>query len=302
MMVHMKELKGCITAMVTPFGKKLEVDYVGLRENVGFQIRNGISGLTPLGTTGESPTVTDAERTKVISAVIDEANGRVPIIPGTGTNSTEHTISLTKEAEDLGADAALIVTPYYNKPSQEGIFRHFEAVSLATDIPIIVYNIAGRTGVNIETSTLLRISSLDNVIGVKEASGSITQIGDVINTLPKPFRVLSGDDAITLPLLSLGGSGVISVVSNLLPSSVSKMVAYALSGNMKKATELHFKLLPIFKGAFMDSNPVPIKTAMGLCGMPSGGFRLPLCEMKHSKEEKLRAILHNYKELKLANK
>jgi 4-hydroxy-tetrahydrodipicolinate synthase len=295
----MKELKGCITAIITPFDKKLQIDYDGLEEIIEFQIKNGISGITPLGTTGESPTITDEERTRIIKTAIKKADGRVPVIPGTGSYSTEHTIKYTKEAEELGADAVLIVTPYYNKPSQEGIYRHFEAISKATDIPIIAYNIAGRTGVNIETTTLLRMSSLNNIIGVKEASGNISQISDVIDQLPKGFTVLSGDDNITLPLMALGGKGVISVVGNLLPGRLSEMVRSALAGNMKKATQIHYKLMPIFKGAFIDSNPIPIKTAMRLSGMPSGGFRLPLCNMTEQKEEKLRLILSKYNELKL---
>jgi 4-hydroxy-tetrahydrodipicolinate synthase len=296
----METLNGCITAIITPFDRRLRVDYAGLKENVDFQIKNGVSGITPLGTTGESPTINDDERTKIIKTVIDQANGRVKVIPGTGSYCTEDAIRYTKEAEDLGADAVLIVTPYYNKPSQEGLYQHFRAISEATDIPIIAYNIAGRTGVNIETSTLLRISSLNNVIGVKEASGSISQISDVIEQLPGSFSVLSGDDNITLPLMALGGTGVISVVSNLLPKRVSEMVGHALKGNMKMATKMHYELMPIFKGAFIDSNPVPIKTAMALSGMPSGGFRLPLCAMSEQKEEKLKVILSRYPELKMA--
>lgn len=294
----MKEIKGSITAMITPFDRKLEVDYSGLEHNVEFQIKNGISGLVPLGTTGESPTITGQERTKIIKSVVKQVNGRVLVIPGTGSNSTEETIKYTKEAQNLGADAALIVTPYYNKPSQEGLYRHFEAVSKSTDIPVIVYNIAGRTGVNIETPTLLRISQLDNVVGVKEASGNINQIGDVIDQLPDDFIVLSGDDNLTLPLMALGGAGVISVVANLLPKRISQMTSAALEGDMAKAAKIHFDLLPIFKGAFIESNPIPIKTAMRLCGMPSGGLRLPLCEMMPHNQDKLKAILSKYSELK----
>ncbi len=298
-MTPMKKFEGCITAIVTPFDSKLRVDYAGLMKNVNFQIANGVSGITPLGTTGEAPTINVEERTKIIKTIIDEVNGKVPVIPGTGSNSTSHTIEMTKEAQDLGADAVLIMTPYYNKPSQEGIFRHFEAISSATDIPIIVYNIAGRTGVNIETTTMLKISGLENVVGVKEASGNVGQMMDVIDQLPKEFTVLSGDDNLTLPLISLGGRGAISVVSNLLPRRTSQMVSAAMKGNLEEATRLHYELLPLFKGAFIDANPIPIKTAMRLSGMPSGGFRLPLCELSDQKEEKLRAILVKYKELKL---
>lgn len=285
--------------MITPFNANLEVDYQGLSDNIEFQIANGVSGLVPLGTTGEAPTVTDSERTQIVKTAVKQVNHRVPVIVGTGSNSTEHTIKYTKEAQELGADCVLIVTPYYNKPSQEGIYRHFEAITKATDIPIIVYNIAGRTGVNIETATLKRISALEGIVGVKEASGNIGQIMEVIDQLPKDFLVISGDDNMTLPLIALGGCGVISVVSNLLPRRVSEMVNSALNGDMKNADRLHYELLPIFKGAFIETNPVPIKTAMRLSGMAAGGLRLPLCEMLKPNEEKLRGILAQYSELKI---
>jgi 4-hydroxy-tetrahydrodipicolinate synthase len=295
----MRAIRGCITAMATPFDKDLEVDYEGLRSNAEFQIRNGVSGLVPLGTTGESPTISESERTKIIRTVVSAANGRVPVIVGTGTNSTEHTIKYTREAKELGADAVLIVSPYYNKPSQEGLYRHFEAISRAVSIPIIVYNIASRTGVNIETQTMLRISALDNVIGVKESSGNMNQIMDAVDQLPDDFIVLSGDDHLALPIIALGGQGLISVVSNLLPNKVSSMIDAALSGNMKTARRLHYELMPIFKGAFIETSPVPIKTAMRLSGMPAGGVRLPLYEMSQNNLERLKSVLYRYKELRV---
>jgi len=284
--------------MITPFNRAMQVDYAGLSENVEFQIGRGVSGLAPLGTTGESPTISGAERSKLLKSVIDKTNGRVPVIPGTGTNSTEHTVELTKEAEDLGADAALLVTPYYNRPSQEGIFRHFEAVSKAVDLPLMIYNIPGRTGVNIETQTLLRLSSLSNIVAVKEASGNISQMAEVIQQLPKSFTVLSGDDGITLPLMALGGRGVVSVVSNLLPKRVCDLTIAMLAGDVKGARDIHNRLMPIFKGAFIDTNPIPIKAAMKLAGMPAGGVRPPLCEMDAGKMEKLKELLLKYPELK----
>ncbi|MBI2076279.1 MAG: 4-hydroxy-tetrahydrodipicolinate synthase [Candidatus Aenigmarchaeota archaeon] len=293
------ELSGCITALVTPFDKNLQIDYAGLRENVRFQIKNGVSGLVPLGTTGESPTVTDDERDKIISAVVEETNDKVPVIVGTGTNSTEKTIKYTKHAKELGADAVLIVSPYYNKPTQEGLYRHFKAVSDSVDIPIIVYNIQGRTGVNIETPTLLRMSELENIVAVKEASGSIAQMMDVIDQLAG-FTVLSGDDNMTLPLIAAGGKGIISVVSNLLPRLVSDMVAAALKGDFANARALHYRLMPIFKGAFIETNPIPIKTAMQLAGMAAGPCRLPLCEMLPQNLEKLKGVLKKYEELKIS--
>jgi 4-hydroxy-tetrahydrodipicolinate synthase len=295
----MERINGCITAMVTPFDRKLQVDYRGLEANVGFQVANGVSGLATLGTTGEAPTITDSERTRIIETVVGKTAGRVPVIVGVGTNSTEKTIRYSKEAEELGGDAILVVGPYYNKPSQEGIYRHFEAISNAVDLPIIVYNIASRTAMNIETPTLARIARLGTVIGVKEASGNLNQVMDVISQLPNDFIVISGDDNLTLPVVAMGGKGVISVVSNLFPKMVSEMVRCAISGDSKGAKELHYKLMPIFKGAFLEANPVPIKTAMCMAGMPAGGVRLPLCEMLPQNLDKLNGILSNYLELEV---
>ncbi len=292
------KFEGCMTAMITPFDENLQVDYEGLRQNVRFQIENGISGLVPLGTTGESPTITDEERDRIISTVIEESNGKIPVIVGTGTNSTDKTIKHTKHAKDLGADAVLIVSPYYNKPTQEGLYKHFKAINDSVDISIIVYNIQGRTGVNIETPTLLRISELENIVAVKEASGSISQMMDVIHQLPKDFIVLSGDDNMTLPLIAAGGMGVISVVSNLLPRMVSDMVGFALDRDLDKARDLHYRLMPIFKGAFVETNPIPIKAAMSLAGMPAGKCRLPLCDMSQQNLEKLKDVLKKYQEIK----
>ena len=288
-----------MTAIITPFNKKLEVDYEGLKSNIKFQIENGVSGLVPLGTTGESPTISDEEREKILATTINEAGGKVPVIAGVGTNSTAHTIEYARQAEDLGADALLVVSPYYNKPTQEGLYRHYEAISKAVNIPIVVYNIQSRTGVNIETKTLARMAALPNITAVKEASGSMQQISDVIDSMPKEFTVLSGDDNMTLPLISAGGSGVISVVSNLLPKRLSSMVGVALSDKMDEARIMQHELLPMFKAAFIETNPVPIKTAMSLCGMPSGGVRLPLCEMNSENAKYLAKVISRYMELKL---
>ena len=288
-----------MTAIITPFNKKLEVDYEGLKSNIKFQIENGVSGLVPLGTTGESPTISDEEREKILATTINAADGKVPVIAGVGTNSTSHTIEYARQAEDLGADALLVVSPYYNKPTQEGLYRHYEAVSKAVNIPIVVYNIQSRTGVNIETKTLARMAALPNMAAVKEASGSMQQISDVIDSMPKEFTVLSGDDNMTLPLISAGGSGVISVVSNLLPKRLSSMVGAALSSKMDVARVMQHELLPVFKAAFIETNPVPIKTAMSLCGMPSGGVRLPLCEMSSENSKYLAKVISMYMELKL---
>ena len=270
-------ISGVYTALVTPFTKD-DIDFEGMRKNIRFQIDQGVSGILPLGTTGESPTITHEEKDNIIKLAVEEARGKVQVMVGTGSNATNATIRYTETARELGADIVLIVTPYYNKPTQEGIFQHFKAVNDAVDIPIIVYNIQGRTGINISTETMRRLSELSNVVGVKEASGNIIQIGDVIGTIVNTgtkFSVLSGDDGLTLPLLSLGGHGVISVVSNLLPARVVAMVQAALNNDFKTAAKIHFELLPLFKGAFIETNPIPIKAAMNICGMAAGGCRLP---------------------------
>ncbi|MBI3037081.1 4-hydroxy-tetrahydrodipicolinate synthase [Candidatus Woesearchaeota archaeon] len=284
-------IEGAMTAMVTPFTDSNELDVEGLKRNVRFQIENGISGLIPLGTTGESPTVSDEERETVIKTVVAAAAGKVNVIVGTGTNSTEHSIELSRQAEELGADAVLVVSPYYNKPTQEGLFRHFKAIAESISIPVVVYNIQGRTAVNIETATLARMAQVPNIIAVKEASGNLAQMMDVLEQLPKAFSVVSGDDNLTLPLMALGGRGVISVVSNLIPRKVSDMCAAAAKGDFATARRLHFEMLPIFKAAFFETNPIPIKTAMNLAGMPAGPVRMPLCEMQPANVDKLRAVI-----------
>jgi 4-hydroxy-tetrahydrodipicolinate synthase len=265
-----------------------------LRENVRFQIENGVHGLVPLGTTGESPTIKEEERKLIIKTVVDEVNGKIPVIVGTGTYSTEEAVRLSKEAQDLGADGLLVVAPYYNKPTQEGLYLHFKAISEAVDLPIIVYNIPGRTGVNVEVQTLVRLSQFDNIVAVKEASGNLAQVMDIIEALGDRITVLSGDDNLTLPIMALGGKGVISVISNLLPKPLVELVESALKGDFKKAKELHYHLLPLFKAAFIETNPIPIKTMMNLVGMKAGPCRLPLCNMQPHNLEKVKKILSRY--------
>jgi 4-hydroxy-tetrahydrodipicolinate synthase len=265
-----------------------------LRENVRFQIENGVHGLVPLGTTGESPTIKEEERKLIIKTVVDEVNGKIPVIVGTGTYSTEEAIRLSKEAQDLGADGLLVVAPYYNKPTQEGLYLHFKAISEAVDLPIIVYNIPGRTGVNVEVQTLVRLSQFDNIVAVKEASGNLAQVMDIIEALGDRITVLSGDDNLTLPIMALGGKGVISVISNLLPKPLVELVESALKGDFKKAKELHYHLLPLFKAVFIETNPIPIKTMMNLVGMKAGPCRLPLCNMQPHNLEKVKKILSRY--------
>jgi len=278
----------------------LEVDFEGLRENVRFQIENGVHGLVVLGTTGEAPTIKEEEKIQIIKTVIEEVNGKIPVIVGAGTYSTAETIKQSKIAKDLGADGLLIVAPYYNKPTQEGLYLHFKSVSESVDLPIIIYNIPGRTGVNIEVQTLARLSNLDNIVAVKEASGSIVQVMDTIEMLGKRLTVLSGDDNLTLPIMALGGKGVISVISNLLPRPVVELTESALKGDFNKAQQIHYKLLPIFKAAFIETNPIPIKTMMNLVGMKAGPCRLPLCNMQNHNLEKVKKVLALYEdELKL---
>ncbi len=288
--------QGAITAIVTPFNEDESLDLEALKRLVEFQIKNKIDGIVPCGTTGESPTLDYEEHEKVIETVIEAANGRTKVIAGTGSNSTREAIEMTKRAADAGADASLQVSPYYNKPTQEGLFRHFSAIAQAVDIPIILYNIKGRTAVNIETATLARLQKENsNIVAVKEASGDINQMQDVLNTLPKEFDVLSGDDNMTFPLMKLGGRGIISVAGNIIPGEVKKLTEYCLAKDFSKAEELHNKLMPLFKGIFIETNPIPIKAALAMKGMIKEAYRLPMCEMQSENKEKLRKVLEDLK-------
>lgn len=287
----MTTLHGAFTALITPMNPDESVDYEGFRKLVRFQLESGISGLVPLGTTGETPTLDEAEEDKLIDIVMAEAKGKVPVILGAGSNCTKDAVKYVKRAKQKGADYALVVTPYYNKPTDEGIFRHFAACA-EVGIPIIVYNIAGRTGKNISTQLLARIAELPNIAGVKEASGDLNQMMEVIATIKakRPdFVVLSGDDALTVALVALGGDGVISVVSNIAPKEVSAMTMAALGGNFTKARAMHYTLMPAFKAAFIETNPVPIKAVMNMMKLPAGTLRLPLCPLMKENEPKVRA-------------
>ena len=286
----MKALKGAFTALITPMKDNGDIDFDGWRRLIQFQLENGIDGLVPIGTTGETPTLDEAEEERLLEIVMKEAGGRVPVIAGAGSNSTKHAVLYTKRAKDFGADAALVVTPYYNKPNDEGLLRHFEAVA-AVGIPVIVYNIASRTGRNIPTPVMEQLAKMPNIAGVKEASGDINQMADVINTIKRPrngaFTVLSGDDALTLPLLALGGDGVISVISNLVPARVAALVKAGLAGDFETARNIHYELLPLVKAAFIETNPVPIKRALLFAGLPAGPTRLPLGRMSALNEKTL---------------
>jgi 4-hydroxy-tetrahydrodipicolinate synthase len=286
--------QGSFVAMVTPFSNGA-VDEAKLRELVEFHITNGTDGLIPCGTTGESPGLSHDEQRRVVELVIEAARGRIRVVAGTGSNSTAETINLTKHAERAGATGVLVVNPYYNKPTQEGLYRHFRAVAESVAIPIIVYNIQSRTAVNVETDTLARlVRDAKNVVGVKEASGSLDQMSQVIQACGPDFSVLSGDDNITLPLLAIGGSGVVSVIANILPRETADLVHAALDGDWKRARDLHYRLFPLARAAFLETNPIPIKEAMAMAGMIEPEFRLPMCRMSDANREKLRAILKTY--------
>lgn len=271
-------LTGSLVALVTPF-KDNKVDLAGLAENIRFQLKNKTSGFVPCGTTGEAPSLSEEEWASVITTTVKTVNHSALVIAGAGTNNTKKTIHLTQKAKELGADAVLIVTPYYNKPTQEGIYRHFRAVSEGVDIPIVVYNIPGRTGVNILPKTLERlVNDCPNIVGVKEATGNLDQVTEIITRLGSRISVLSGDDSLTLPILAIGGKGVISVIANIVPKTVAEMIEHFFNQKFDLATKLHQKLFPLAKAMFVETNPIPIKTAMNLLGMPAGDLRLPLCE------------------------
>ena len=286
-----RSFQGSMVAMVTPF-RDGEVDETKLRELVEFHVKHGTDGLVPCGTTGESPTLSHAEHKRVVEIVIEAAAGRIPVIAGTGSNSTAEAIDMTVHAAKAGADAALLVSPYYNKPTQQGLYEHFRAIAQAAPgLPLIVYNIQGRTAVNVETDTLKRLSEIPNIVGVKEASGSLDQMTSVVLACGPDFSVVSGDDSLTLPLMAVGGRGVISVVANILPKEVAELTHAALDGDWKRARELHWKLFPICRAMFVETNPIPVKEAMAMLGMIRAEWRLPMCPMSDTNRERLRKVL-----------
>lgn len=290
--------KGSIVAIATPF-KNGKVDEPTLKKLVEFQIKSGTNGIVPCGTTGESPTLNNEEHEHVIDVCIQTAKGRVPIIAGTGSNSTAEAVALTEHAKKMGADGVLQVSPYYNRPTQEGLYRHFKAVSECADIPIILYNIAGRTAVNIEPSTVARLArDCKNIVGVKEASGSIDQMQMTKLLCPKDFILLSGDDALLLPIMAIGGTGVISVAANIVPKDILKIISSFNAGKLDDAQQAHYKLLPLLKALFIETNPIPVKAAMALMGLCSPDIRLPLCEMSKGNHDVLKKALTDYGLLK----
>jgi len=283
-------IKGSIVAIVTPFNKG-RFDEEAFSRLIEWHISKGTNAIVPCGTTGESATLDYEEHYRVIEVAIKVVNRRVPVIAGTGANSTDETIMITKRAKELGADAALLVAPYYNKPTQEGLYRHYKAVAEAVDIPIILYNVPGRTGVNVLPTTVARLSEIKNIVAIKEATGDMKQVSEVIRLCGDRITVLSGDDFTTLPLLALGGKGVISVTANIAPHEVSEMCRLWEEGNIEEARRLHYRLEPLNQAMFIETNPIPVKTALAMMGKIKEEFRLPLCEMSELNKERLRKTL-----------
>lgn len=289
-----RTFQGSLVALVTPF-RNGKVDEAKLRELVEFHVKQGTDAIIPCGTTGESPTLSHDEHKRVVEVVIEAAQGRVPIVAGTGSNSTAEAIDLTAHAKRAGAAGALVVNPYYNRPTQEGLYRHFRAVAEAVDIPMLVYNIASRTAVNVETDTMARLAKdCPNIVGVKEASGSLDQMTQVILACGPEFSVLSGDDNITLPLMAVGGRGVVSVIANFVPRETVEMTHAALAGDWKLARDLHLRLFPLCRAMFMETNPIPVKETMAMMGMIEPEFRLPMCRMSEANRPRLKAILEQF--------
>lgn len=284
--------KGSLVAMITPFGENGEVDEKGIEKLVEFHIQNGTNGIVPCGTTGEAPTLSHDEHKRVVEVTIKAVAGRIPVIAGTGSNCTREALDLTSHAKKAGADGALIITPYYNKPTQKGLYLHFKKIAEEVDIPIIVYNVPSRTGINLLPETLAELSEIKNIVGVKEASGNLDQMTQIIELCGEKITLLSGDDKLLLPVLSIGGKGVISVVANIIPREVSDMISEFEKRNYQKAKEIFLsKVYPLSNAMFYETNPIPVKTSARLMGLPSGDLRLPLAPMSENNLAKLKADL-----------
>jgi 4-hydroxy-tetrahydrodipicolinate synthase len=283
--------RGCGTALVTPFYGDFSLDEIALRRLVRRQIEAGIDFLVPCGTTGENPTLTRDEHLRVVEISLSESNGRVPVLAGCGGYNTANVIALARELESMHVDGILSVTPYYNKPTQEGLYQHYKAIAEAISIPIVVYSVQGRTGVNVEPVTLKRLAQIENIVGVKEASGNVSQIAQVIGQVPERFAVLSGDDALALPVIALGGQGVISVVANEIPAEMTLLIRACLEGNFEQAREIQRRFLPLMDINFVESNPMPVKAAMAAMGLLEPVWRLPLVAPKAENVEKIERVL-----------
>src|SRR5271170_3337775 len=282
---------GCGTALVTPFRQNLSLDESALRRLIHRQIEAGIDFLVPCGTTGENPTLTRAEHLRVVEITVEESGGQVPVLAGAGGYNTTEVIELAKALESLGVDGVLSVTPYYNKPTQEGLYQHYKAIAAAVPLPIVVYSVQGRTGVNVEPSTLARLAKIENIVGVKEASGNISQMANVIHEVPPGFHVLSGDDSITIPLMALGGRGIVSVVANEIPAEMTQLAQACLRNDFEAARQIQRRFLPLMNVNFIESNPIPVKAAMGLMGLLDPVFRLPLVPPSDSSLAKIEKTL-----------
>src|ERR1700722_13569303 len=291
---------GTGTALVTPFRRDGSLDEDTLRKLVKRQIHAGVNFLVPCGTTGESPTLTHEEHLRVVSITVQESNGNIPVLAGAGGYNTGEVIDMARDLTRIGADGFLSVTPYYNKPTQEGLYQHFCAFANSTSLPIILYSVPGRTGVNIEPTTVARLSKVPNIIGIKEASGNISQMAAILNQVDDDFTVLSGDDAITLPLIALGGRGVISVVSNEIPRDMARLTRFALDGDFPAARQIHRRVHPLMEINFVESNPIPVKAAMAQMGLLEQVWRLPLVPPKAENEERIRAVLESLELLNTA--
>lgn len=281
---------GAISAIVTPF-RDGAVDQTALREFIEWQIQSGIDGIVACGSTGESATLSHAEHEEVIKIAVDQARKRIPVLAGTGSNSTAEALRLTSYAREIGADGALMISPYYNKPTQEGIYKHFKMIATTVDLPIVVYNIPSRTGSNILPETFARMSDIRNIVGIKEASGSIDQVSDIRRLCGDRLTIFAGDDPFTLPDMVLGGKGVISVISNVMPRETHELTAAALAGDFARAREIHFRLLPMMRALFIETNPIPVKMALALMGRCSPEVRMPLLQLSGGATEKLRSVM-----------
>lgn len=289
-----KHFGNLLTAMVTPFDDKMEVDYTQAANLAKYLAEHGSDGIVVCGTTGESPTLTKEEKIKLWQVVKEAVAGKATVIAGTGSNNTKESIAMTKEAEKIGVDGAMLVGPYYNKPSQEGFYQHFKTVAESTSLPIIVYNVPGRTGTNILPQTVIRLSEIPNIVAVKEASGNVEQASQIRRGTAPDFMVYSGDDSLTLPILAVGGTGVISVASHVIGDQMQEMIKAYLSGDVKKASALHLELFPVFKGLFITSNPVPVKAALNLKGIKVGSTRLPLVDAAPEHLEAIKSFMQPY--------
>jgi 4-hydroxy-tetrahydrodipicolinate synthase len=282
---------GCGTALITPFTRSGAVDETAVRRLARRQIDAGIHFLVPCGTTGETPTLTEAERLRVVELVVAEAKGRVPVLAGAGGYNTHEVIETAQQMARAGADGILSVTPYYNKPTQEGLYQHYKAIADAVPLPIVIYNVPGRTGVNVDVSTIVRLSAVPNIVGVKEASGNVTQMCEICAAVPSEFLVLSGDDALTLPVMSVGGRGIVSVVSNEVPAEMAKMVELAAAGDFAGARRIHTELFPLMQINFIESSPIPVKAAMAMMGLTEEVYRLPLVPPRPASRDRIANVL-----------